>query len=295
MKKMILVAAALLGTSALSNAQHVHFSFVVNSGPSTVVVTSDPVPAPVPVVASPMLVTAPYYEASFVDLVTALALNTAQAMLFEPIYRSYCHDVYYAPNPMALRSVYYNRFLPYLTPRQIEMVWGHPVAYHHYGHANPVFHFEPGWYYNHHGYKSHYGPAPHPAPAHNPAPANHNPTPAHYPNQGYRSGNGYHQGNAGSHNNNSGHNNPGNHNNGNNPGYNNPGGNNHNNSGNVNRPANNSGHNNPGNRTQTRFTTSTRSAGSAARTSESNSSRSSRGTFGGRTSDRQKTANTRSR
>lgn len=255
MKKMILVAAALLGTSALSNAQHVHFSFVVNSAPSTVVVTSDPVPAPVPVVASPMLVTAPYYEASFVDLVTAMALNMAQAMLFEPIYRSYCHDVYYAPNPMAVRSVYYNRFLPYLTPRQIEMVWGHPVAYHHYGHANPVFHFEPGWYYNHHGYQSHYGHAPHHAPTHhNHAPAHHNHTPAHHntapvhhPNQGYRSGNGYHQGNA-------------------------------------------------GNRAQTRFTTSTRSAGGVApRTTESNSSRSSRGTFGGRTSDRQKTANTRSR
>lgn len=294
MKKMILVAAALLGTSALSNAQHVHFSFVVNSGPSTVVVTSDPVPAPVPVVASPMLVTAPYYEASFVDLVTAMALNMAQAMLFEPIYRSYCHDVYYAPNPMAVRSVYYNRFLPYLTPRQIEMVWGHPVAYHHYGHANPVFHFEPGWYYNHHGYQSHYGHAPHHAPTHhNHAPAHHNTAPVHHPNQGYRSGNGYHQGNVGNNNN------PGNHNSGNNgknPGYKNPGNNSHNNPGNVNRPDNKSGHNNAGNRAQTRFTSSTRSAGGVAtRTTESNSSRSSRGTFGGRTSDRQKTANTRSR
>lgn len=309
MKKMILVAAALLGTSALSNAQHVHFSFVVNSGPSTVVVSSDPVPAvvPVPAVASPMLVTAPIYEASFVDLVTALALNSAQALLFEPIYRSYCHDVYYAPNPMALRSVYYDRFRPYLSPRQIEMVWGHPVAYHHYGHANPVFHFEPGWYYSHHGYKSHYGPAPHhaPAPGHAPAhqnaPVHHGTAPQHYPDQGYRSGNGYHPGNGNRQGNASGHNsNPGNHSgngNVNRPsGNSNPG--NHSGNGNVNRPSGNNGHSNVGNRTQTRFTTS-RSAGNATRAAEtkasgSNNSRA-RGTFGGRTSGRNATTETRNR
>lgn len=285
MKKMILVAAAILGTTNLSNAQHVHFSFAVNAGPATVVVSSDPVPAPVPVVASPMLVTAPLYEASFVDLVTALALNTAQAMLFEPVYRSYCHDVYYASDPLAIRSLYYDRFRPYLTPGQIEMVWGHPVAYHHYGYASPVFHFEPGWYYTHHGYKSHYGSAP----RHNAAPAPHHSAsaPAHHPNQGYRSGNGYHQGNAGR--------NPSSGNGNRSDNHATPSGNQP--SGNVTHPSNSGNHSGASNPSQPRFTTPARSASASGsnRSVSASSKGSSRGTFGGRTSGRQATSNTRSR